>query len=187
MSEPLTLAAVGVVILTEGVKFLYGQAAEALKRWREHPETTLEAKNKTIPVKDAPPAIFVRELAPLEIHLDMLEPLQNHLLRLRSSLANYVDGLEPIDPNDQKLLAIVDALRQVMEVVYQQRLTFQGEQRLSTGPVVEGRIDVESIAGRVAAVEAALISSGRVSGTTRVQRVEETGTLYGVKTDKIGE
>ena len=34
VSDPLTLAAVGAVALTEGIKFLYGQAGEALKRWR---------------------------------------------------------------------------------------------------------------------------------------------------------
>ena len=35
MSEPLTLTGVGVVVLTEGIKFLYAQAGESLKRWRE--------------------------------------------------------------------------------------------------------------------------------------------------------
>ena len=35
MADPFTLGAVGAVVLTEGIKFLYGQAGEALKRWRE--------------------------------------------------------------------------------------------------------------------------------------------------------
>ncbi len=34
MVEPLTLTTVSTVILTEGIKFLYGQATEALKAWR---------------------------------------------------------------------------------------------------------------------------------------------------------
>src|SRR5437879_6867359 len=38
MAEPLTLALVGSVILSEGVKFLYAQAGDALKRWRPRKE-----------------------------------------------------------------------------------------------------------------------------------------------------
>ena len=35
VADPFTLAAVGAVAITEGIKFLYGQAGEVLKRWRE--------------------------------------------------------------------------------------------------------------------------------------------------------
>jgi hypothetical protein len=40
MPEPvtITLAVVGTAALKEGVKFLYGQAGELLKRWREKRE-----------------------------------------------------------------------------------------------------------------------------------------------------
>lgn len=187
MSEPLTLEFVSGVVLTEGVKFLYNQAAEILKLWRERRKSDLAIKDKTIPITVAPPAIFEGELAPLEIHLDKLEPLENHLLQLRGRLANYADELEPIDSNNQQLLEAVDALRQVMEAVYQQRLTFKGEQRSPSGPVVIGTIDVESVAGTAAAVEAKSISSGRVVGMSKARDVEETGTVYGVKADKIGD
>ena len=50
MVEPLTLTTVSTVILTEGIKFLYGQATEALKAWRgrqqrrqEHDRTNASA------------------------------------------------------------------------------------------------------------------------------------------------
>jgi hypothetical protein len=187
MLDPITLSALGAVALTEGIKFLYSQAGEVLKRWREHRKAPSEAGNKTVPVTTTPPPIFEGKLAPLEIHLDMLEPLEEHLLKLRMSLANYADEFEPVDPSNQQLLEEIDALRQVMEAVYQQRLTFKGEQRAASGPVVEGAIDVESVAGKAVGVEAKIISSGRVVGTGKAKQVEETGTLYGVKTDKIGE
>ena len=35
MVDPLTLSTIGAVALTEGIKFLYEQAGEVLKRWRE--------------------------------------------------------------------------------------------------------------------------------------------------------
>lgn len=186
MSEPLTLAFISGVVLTEGVKFLYNQAAEALKLWRERRKSSLVAEEKTIPVTTTPPAIFEGKLDSLEIHLDKMELLNDHLLKLRGSLANYADELEPIDSNNQQLLEAVDALRQVMEAVYQQRLTFKGEQRSASGPVVIGTIDVERVAGTAAAVEAKLISSGRVVGTSKARDVEEAGTIHGVKADKIG-
>jgi hypothetical protein len=187
MAEEFTLAVAGGVVLTEGIKFLYNQAAEVLKRWRERRDSASGAKHEKIPVTETPPPIFEGELAPLEIHLDMVEPLKDHLLKLRGSLANYADELEPVDPSNQQLLETIDALRQVMEAVFQQPLTFRGEKRSASGPVVEGTIDAEIIAGKAAAVEANLISSGRVVGTSTTKRVEEKGTLYGVKADKIGE
>lgn len=187
MPDPITLSALGAVALTEGIKFLYSQAGEVLKSWREHRKAASKVGEKTIPIAVTPPPIFEGKVASLEIHFDMLEPLAEHLLKLRTGLANYADELVPVDPNDQQLLEEIDALRQVMEAIYQQRLTFKGEQRAASGPVVEGAIDVESIAGKAIGVEAKIISSGRVVGTSKAKRVEETGTLYGVKTDKIGE
>jgi hypothetical protein len=35
MVEPFSLGVLGAVAATEGIKFLYAQAAEVLKRWRE--------------------------------------------------------------------------------------------------------------------------------------------------------
>ena len=80
----------------------------------------------------------------------------------------------------------MDALRQAMEAVYQQRLTFRGEQRLPSGPVVQGTIEVKSVAGLAAAVEARLITSGKVAGTIKTEKVETGGSAFGVKADKIG-
>jgi hypothetical protein len=39
MADPFSAAALGGVVLTEGIKFLYRQAGEVLKRWRERRET----------------------------------------------------------------------------------------------------------------------------------------------------
>ena len=51
MADPLTLAAVGAVALTEGIKFLYGQAGETLKRWRESKGTKAATATVTEPVQ----------------------------------------------------------------------------------------------------------------------------------------
>ena len=122
----------------------------------------------------------------MEIHLNALEPLKAHLLRLRESLANYADDLEPVDQLDQQLLQTIDALRQAMEAVFQQRLTFKGEQRDASGPLVIGMIDIEKVIGKAVAVEAKRISNGKVIGTSKAKRVDKNGTIVGVKADEIG-
>ena len=38
MSDPFTLSSLGAVAITEGIKFLYAQAGQVLKRWREKRE-----------------------------------------------------------------------------------------------------------------------------------------------------
>jgi hypothetical protein len=184
MPEPLTLATVAGAIVTEGIKFLYGQAAEAIKRWRD--EKDKPSKSDTVPVHISPPAIFEGAFEPLTIHVDKLEALEDHLLNLRRAVSNYADGVEVVDMGDHELLETVDALRRAMEAVYQQRLTFKGERRQPSGPVVEGTIDANSIAGIAAAVEARLIASGKVTGTVKAGKVETGGSVYGVKVDKIG-
>src|SRR4029453_12668768 len=54
MADPLTLAAVGALALAEGIKFLYGQAGEVLKRWRERKAT---AATGPTPVASEPVAV----------------------------------------------------------------------------------------------------------------------------------
>jgi hypothetical protein len=98
------------------------------------------------------------------------------------SLRELCDALA--QENNKLHMEEIDALRQVMEAVYQQHLTFREEQRAASGPVVEGTIDVESIAGEAVGVEAKIILSGRIDGRISAKQVE--GTLYGVKVDQVG-
>ena len=136
--EPFTLGAIGAVVLTEGIKFLYNQAGEVLKRRREHREaaaagTTTE---ETVPINATAPPIFEGTLAPTAVDFDVVERLGQDLKDLRDGLADYAQEIEPVDPKNENLLKTVDALRQIMEAVYQQRLTFKGEQRAPSGPLV---------------------------------------------------
>ena len=43
MVDPLSLSAIGAVALTEGIKFLYEQAGEVLKRWRDRKDAGAKA------------------------------------------------------------------------------------------------------------------------------------------------
>lgn len=189
MLDPLTLSAIGALAITEGIKFLYGQAGEILKRWREHKDAAKDAStqlNKTEPLDVKLPPIFEGQLSAPHIHFGAVEWVEEQLRELRKDLSDYADGIELVDVTNENVLQRVDALRQLLEAVYQQHITFKGEQRPPSGPVVEGRIDVEEVAGYVAAVRARQIVSGTVSAEAKARRVEPGAQFIGVDIDSIG-
>lgn len=184
MPEPITLAALGSLALTEGIKFLYGQAGELLKRWR--------ARRDGRDVDDdaarlGPPAGLLDGSVPAALPDDgYADRLGDQIRDLRRSLADWAEEVEEVVPADDVLLRRVDALRCLLEVAYGQRLTFRGESRPASGPLVSGEIDVETVAGTAAAIVAGTIGSGEVTGRARAGRVEPGGRVTGVEADRIG-
>jgi transcriptional regulator with XRE-family HTH domain len=186
--EPFTLGALGAVALTEGVKFLYGQAGEILKRRRERKKAAEEGRDEgepePLPIED--PGILEGELEPAVIDFEAVDRLEEDLKVFSQQLGNYASGIEEVDPSDEELLHAADALRRALEAIYQQRITFQGEERPPSGPLVEGRVDVEEVAGYTAGVRAEAIESGRVTGELKAKRVEPGGEAIGVDAKRIG-
>lgn len=187
MVEPITLAAVGTVALTEGIKFLYAQAGEVLKRWRDRRDDAERGDAQpedTAPLDIKFPDAFEGQLSEPKIHFDVVEQLDKDLRETRNALTDYAQDIEKVDNSDEDLLAMTDALRQLLEAILQERITFKGEKRPPSGPVVEGHIDVDEVARYAAAVRAKRISSGYVRGEAKAKRVE--GELIGVDVDEIG-
>ena len=94
-------------------------------------------------------------------------------------LQPYVHGLEKIDLADNNMVAEADALRQALEIVFGQRITFRGELRQPSGPFDVSDNDVEVVARRVT-----LLSERSVEANVTVQQVG--GTVIGVDWDDIG-
>ncbi|MGZ3626949.1 MAG: hypothetical protein ACXVDN_04660 [Ktedonobacteraceae bacterium] len=189
MVDPLTITTIGAVAITEGIKFLYGQAGEILKRWRDRKDAAKDASiqlNNTESILFKLPSVFEGQLSAPYIHFDAVERVEEQLRELRKDLSDYADGVELVDVTNENLLQRIDALRQLLEAVYQQRITFKGEQRPSSGPVVAGRVDVEEVAGYAAAVRARQIVSGTVRAEATAGRVEPGAHFIGVDTDIIG-
>jgi hypothetical protein len=188
MPDPITLTLVGTVVLTEGIKFLYGQAGELIKRWRDRKDAAAaEAAKKIETPLIAEADIFSGKVAPLVADVERLQSLQPQLLKLRSALANYADGTETVDVNDNNLVTIADALRQQLETIYGQRLTFKGEQREPSGtPLVIGVAEVKRVSGLAAGVIAGTITAGEVRGKITAEQVDKDAVAAGVKVDKIG-
>ena len=175
MTDPLTLSALTASALTEGIKFLYGQAAELLKRKRER--STADSGDVTRQ-PDAP--LLEGGLQPLHPDPGILQQLEPDLRELRRLIADYADGIEPADPNDRVLLERVDALRRILEVIYGQRISFRGENRAGSGPLVEGAIDVGTVAGYAAAVRVkAATGVATIRGKAAAEEVGAGGEIIG--------
>jgi hypothetical protein len=190
MLDPITLSAIGTVALTEGIKFLYGQAGEVLKRWRERKDAAKDTTanlSKEEPIAVTLPPVFEGQLTNTQIHFDRVEKLEKQLREIKKDLSEYADGSEEVDSTNKALLEQIDALRQLLEAVYQQRITFKGEQRPPSGPVIEGHIDVQEVEGRVGGVLVKTIGgSAQVKGDAKVGTVKKGGEAGGVVSDTIG-
>jgi hypothetical protein len=198
MADPVTLAAVGAIALTEGIKFLYGQAGEALKHWQERKKAraaaaaeagaTVEAAAAVEPVQVAlPAAAFEGQLKDPRLHLEAVERLEQDLRDLRAAVADYAQGIDEVDPKDEHLLTKVDALRQAMEAVYGQRIAFKGEPGPPSGHAVVGEARVGEVLGYVAGLRARRIIGGSVVGRVQADRVGPGGEAVGLEVDTIGE
>lgn len=183
MPDPLTLGMLGGVALTEGVKFLYGQATELLRRRRERKDAKAEPPAPPV----GTPALDGELEQPLRVDDAVLEQLEPDLRDLRRDLKDYVDEIEPIDSADERLLATADGLRSVLEAVYGQRITFRGEQRPASGPFVEGRVDVGTVSGYVAGIRAKNVTGGSLHGVVRADEVAAGGEAVGVDLDRSAE
>jgi hypothetical protein len=191
MPEPVTLtaAAIGAVALTEGIKFLYGQAGELLKRWRERKEQTGPefGSASSWPVTVEIPQVFSGNRFDTVVHLQAVEEVSNQLMGLRRDLSEYATETIAVNPDDAALVGRVDALRTVLEAIYNKRLTFKGEDRPASGyPAAVGIVEAKTIAGGAIGISAGVLLDGNVTGTVRSDRIEPGGRAIGAKIDTIG-
>jgi hypothetical protein len=176
MADPFTLAAVGGAVLSEAIKFLYAQAGELIKLRRE----------KRIMATPTDAEVFAAPATLNEPDQQLAARFDPDLRDLRRYLADYADGVDPVQPGDRALLESVGALREILEVVYRQDLTLRGEPRQAPDIGVSGEARVHEVAGYVAAVRAGRLASGSIRGHLEVDRVEAGGEAVGVDIDSVG-
>jgi hypothetical protein len=171
-ADALTLAGLSATALTEGIRFLYGQADELLKRRQERAGERQE-RSETPPVVAQP-----RELTAPDP--DLVEQFRSDLEFFRTYLQPYVTNPEQArlaqGGAEPQLLEAVEALRGILGSVYQMPVVFSGERGEAT---VHGSVDVEVVAGYAAAIRAKA-ASGRIQGHVRASRVEAGGEVVGV-------
>jgi hypothetical protein len=159
MIEPISLTAVGVFALTEGIKFLYTEAGELLKHRRESKEG--ERQEGSEPELRPPADIIEGTVEPARPNDERLARLADELRERRKSLTDYADDVAEVDPSDVALLKDVDELRRLIEVIYGQRITFKGEQREPSGPLVEN--EVRAIEAKIRGSKVGVVESSTAS------------------------
>ncbi|WP_448642788.1 hypothetical protein [Geodermatophilus sp. URMC 63] len=187
MVDPLSATAIGAVVLAEGIKFLYNQAGELLKRYRERKDSAgKEAPDGPEPLLQVPSDIVAGTTQAVPPDYAVVEKLAPSLLDMRRPLADYAQGLATPRPEDPLLMEQVNALRELLEMVYGQRITFKGEAREPSGPLVRARGDVDRVQGYAAVVHAKSMTGGQVDATGTAKTVERGGTFAVVDIDRIG-
>ncbi|MFD3504742.1 hypothetical protein [Streptomyces sp. NPDC058678] len=188
MVEPLSIAVLTGVALTEGIKFLYGQSDAILKRRAETRQAAArgeETPAELIPVQT--PDVIEGRLQPIRIDPDAAEELADVLKDLRRRLEDYAQGYETPSDGNLDVLRATQELRNAIEDVIGQRITFRGENRASSGtPVVTGRLIAQEIEGRAAAVYVEDARSGRVDGELKADKVSDGGEASAVRITKLG-
>jgi len=187
MVEPFTLTALGAVAATEGIKFLYGQASEVLKRWRERKAGDEAAAATPIAVNPvASEKLLAGKLEEPRVDFDALERLHEGIRDAAKELSDYAGGLEDPDPDDEQLARTLDTLRRALEVVYRQRITFKGEDRPPSGPAVIAGAQVDEVEGRLTNLRARRIAGGNVDARLEVKKIEKSGEVTNLDVDTIG-
>lgn len=98
MPEPVTLAVLGAAAFTQGINFLYGQAAERLKRRRERRDGALAA--------DTDNSVLDCDLAAADADEYIVEEFRDQLRMLTEQLRPYATGEREMgEPPDVALIA----------------------------------------------------------------------------------
>jgi hypothetical protein len=167
MSDPLSMANLSATALTEGIKFLYEQAGELLKRRRDRAgagatETpSIVAQPATLPTADP----------------ELVRQYRHDLRRLRSDLEDYVSGRSPVAASDNHLVDRTEALRRVVENIYGVPVFFAGES--DQAPKIRSSIDAGPVEGTIIGVQAEQ-AEGTIKSDITVDTVHKDAEVYGV-------
>jgi hypothetical protein len=174
--EELSLSSLGIEALKQGVQFIYAQAGEILRHNRERSDA--DDLSGAQPASVGPDALG-SALTPLEIDDEAFERLAPDIGALRRAIADYAQGVKPVDPEDLALIRLTDALRRCIEAVIRQQLTLKGEHRPPPDTDVAVSIDVDAVAGYVAGIRGS-VPPGRVRASIRAGTVYTGGRITGV-------
>ncbi|MHC5263255.1 hypothetical protein ACYSUO_35695 [Streptomyces sp. UC4497] len=177
MPDPLDLSMVVSSALPATFTFLYERLNVALQRRRSDREAGPDAAPDI-------PDVLVGDLAlPLRIDSDRLTSHAPVLEALALAMAPYERDRTMIVSDEVAVRQILGRVRDVLENIYGQRFTFQGETRARSGPFSEQHYDV--VAGEVTGMEAQQAIRGSATSTIRAKSVEPGGRVVGMKAPVI--
>jgi hypothetical protein len=184
MADPLTLSALTGAALTEGIRFLYNQAAELIKAARERRGEAKDAER--VEVERVPSEVLVGPL-PDTVDARMLSQTHLRLARLLNDLTPYATGGAEIVRGDLQLLDVAHQLHALLETVYGQPITLTGEQREPIGAQVNVQQLLGEIEGEASALRVGAVGRGaRVDIDQSATTVRPGGSVVGAQIDRIG-
>lgn len=177
MADPVTFSVLGSWAALEGIKFLYGQAAEVVKVWRERrgqKSAALEVPVRASNVLDGTPHSSAVDTAVLDREGAVLTSLMGRL-------GPYAQDLADLNMDDPEIADLAGQLRAILEAAYGQRFTFRGEQRPPTGSRVTVSQALGKVAGTVVGAEADVAAGATVDVHQKAATVEDGGSVTGFK------
>ena len=167
MSDPVSMANLSATALTQGIKFLYEQAGELLKRRRDRAGTGSTETSSNVTQPATLPAA----------DLELIRRYRHDLRRLRSDLEGYVSGRSAVAASDNYLVDRTDALRRVIEDIYGVRVFFAEES--ARAPEIRIVINAGPVEGTLVGVQAEQ-AEGTMDGDITVDTVHKGAEVYGV-------
>lgn len=184
VTDPLTWATLGGTAATESIKFLFAQATEVLKAWRDRRQRNSDDALE-VPVAETD----VLDGVPVGVELDTgtIQLEEATLVRLIQDLAPYAVGLSDVDPGDASLATAVSRTRDILERAYGQRLTFRGEDRAETGSRLTVTQRISQASGEITGVDAESIGRAvDIAVDQAAGEVREDGSVTGLRIRRIG-
>lgn len=185
MVDPFSIGAVAGLALTEGIKFLYGQAGEILRRRAERKAAAKAGQAppaEPIAVEKTPEA-FAGSLGPMAVDDDAAEEQAQNLKELRRTIEDHELG----DADEAETIRATLALRDALEDIVGQRITFAGEDREPSGtPVATGRLTADVIKGRASGLEIETMKGGRAEGTLEAKEIAEGADAAATRIRNLG-
>jgi len=159
MFDPVSIA--GTAALTEGIKFLYGQVTDLLRRHRENSERTAEQAGRSaggaaalVDLPEVSAGVLDGSLAETPVASAELAAAVPQLAQVRSALADYADGVVRVTLDNKALSEAAAGARGLLETLYRQHLTFIGEAgRPATGSLLTS--------DEISRGQQAIVASGR--------------------------
>ncbi|GAA1289345.1 hypothetical protein [Saccharothrix xinjiangensis] len=175
--EPISITLAGA-IAGPAFAFLFGRLTRLLdNRVSKADANALELEAEEIET----PEVVQGVLQPLRVDEDQLERRLDELEELAGRLGVYDRNPDRIQSEDDKLLENMGRLRNHLECIYGQRITFVGERRPISGSRVDQSVDV--VEGDMTGIDGKSVRGAHV--TQRSQHIPAGGKVIGIRADEV--
>jgi hypothetical protein len=149
MSDALSWGIAAGFAAQEGIKFLYGQMADLLKRSRERKErsdcgSAATTGNSDVLVASPPATAFAQAPGELRLPVASIAGSEGVLEALLGQVGVFLDASKAGQPPDEKSWQAVRDLRALVESISGQRLSFTGEPK-EVRPIIRLKAVIKEI------------------------------------------